>query len=239
MMSKLTVLRQCADRVEAETIRIRLASAEIQALITGTDAGTALGLGGAATSRLVRVEVAREDYDRANQILHEDDLRMQVAGPWVCGRCHEQNEAAFDVCWCCNKMRGEDDFRGRRLDVDPVVRSSEPFSDSMTVEEVATQTEDRNPYRPVLVDATKKPPTVRRDVDDVDEQQQEAVTRCIRSAIVGMLVLPPLLSLYSVFLLLSLDRTVYRHPGFRKQVLLAWGINVVILSLSIAFWTLI
>ncbi len=42
--SRLVVLRECADSIEAETIRIRLSAAEIQAIVTGTDAATALGM---------------------------------------------------------------------------------------------------------------------------------------------------------------------------------------------------
>ncbi|MCG8648874.1 MAG: hypothetical protein MI861_03525, partial [Pirellulales bacterium] len=57
----MSVVRECADRVEAETIRIRLASEGITAFITGTDTATALSMGGAGSMRLVRVEVARPD----------------------------------------------------------------------------------------------------------------------------------------------------------------------------------
>lgn len=239
-MSKLAVLRQCAGRVEAETIRIRLASVEIQALITGTDAGTALGLGGAATSRLVRVEVAREDYERANALLEADELRTQLSGPWVCSRCHEQNEAAFDVCWSCNKMRSPDDIRGRNPDeaelVDDVARSPEQIT---TPNPDSTSTEDRNPYRPVLLSDSAKPHKPVLPEADSDDQLWESVTRCFRSAIVGMLVLPPLFSFYSLLLLVSLDPIVYRRPRLRKRTLLAWTINLVIVALSLAFWFMI
>ena len=81
MNTKLVALRQCANRVEAETIRIRLASEEIPALITGTDSGAALSLGGAATSRLVRVEVDQSDYELADALLKSDRQRTQTAGP--------------------------------------------------------------------------------------------------------------------------------------------------------------
>lgn len=239
-MSKLAVLRQCADRVEAETIRIRLASAEIQALITGTDAGTALGLGGAATSRLVRVEVASEDYERANDLLHADELRTQVAGPWVCGRCHEQNEAAFDVCWCCNKMRSEDDFRGRVPEKERSAGDTQPFDDAMTAQPATPIAEDHNPYRPVLVDERRKPPAPKNVAEiDLDDPLAESVTRCFRSAIVGMLVLPPIVSFYSLYLLLRLNPIVYKQPNLRKRALLAWGINLVIVSLALAFWFMV
>lgn len=239
-MSKLAVLRQCADRVEAETIRIRLASVEIQALITGTDAGTALGLGGAATSRLVRVEVAREDYERANELLQADELRTQLAGPWVCSRCHEQNEAAFDVCWSCNKMRSPDDFRGRNPDEPEDSDDAARLPEQITAAAPdSTNMEDQNPYRPVLLSDNAKPQRPGVSEADSDDQLWESVTRCFRSAIVGMLVLPPLFSFYSLMLLVSLDPVVYRRPRLRKRTLLAWAINLVIVVLSLAFWFMI
>ena len=248
MSSQLTVLRHCADRIEAETIRIRLASAEIQVLITGTDAGTALGLGGAATSRMVRVEVASSDYDRANDLLNEDAKRTRLAGPWVCVRCHERNESAFDVCWCCNQIRQAQVAYGREDNIKIVeaegglspTRAPTAKTERMIFSSNGNNAgDDQSPHRSVWGDPNCVTSTS-SDLCVIDhDEPADAVTRCIRSAIVGALVLPPLVSLYSIYLLLRLDPIAYRTPSFRVRILLAWIINVLMMMLSLTFWFLI
>ena len=223
MSAKLEVLRQCVDRVEAETIRIRLASEEIPALITGTDAGTALSLGGAPTSRLVRVEVEHSDFERADVLLKADHQRAQEAGSWRCPRCHEHNGSAFDICWSCNKTRNEseNEQHAGNPETTQQLNSHEPFEtgkDSIT------------------------PPPARDDdslVDHLIEIRNAAVSRCARAAIVGLLILPPLLSVYSIYLLLRLDPAVYHDPGTRLRVWSIWAANVSILLLGTAFWLML
>ena len=86
---------------------MRLAAEKIPVLITGTDPNVALSLGGAPTSRPIRVEVAQCHLERADKILKQDHLRAQQFPAWICRRCHEQNEPTFDVCWSCNKIHDE------------------------------------------------------------------------------------------------------------------------------------
>ena len=123
MSDKFAVLRECGDQFEAQTIRIRLAAAKIPVLITGTDPNFALSLGGAPTSRPVRVEVEHSDLERADTLLKQDHLRAAQAEPWVCCRCHEQNEPTFDVCWSCNKMHDEAIANGQK-DLIPIASKS-------------------------------------------------------------------------------------------------------------------
>ena len=86
---------------------MRLAAEKIPVLITGTDPNVALSLGGAPTSRPIRVEVDQCHLERADKILKQDHLRAQQFPAWICRRCHEQNEPTFDVCWSCNKIHDE------------------------------------------------------------------------------------------------------------------------------------
>ncbi len=68
----------------------------------------------------VKLEVAREDGPRAEQILRdfggeggvvEDDpvppADVSPAPPWTCVHCGEQVEGQFDVCWNCGAARGD------------------------------------------------------------------------------------------------------------------------------------
>lgn len=223
MNTKLVALRQCADRVEAETIRIRLASEEIPALITGTDPGAALSLGGAATSRLVRVEVDQSDYELADALLKSDRQRTQTVGPWICQRCCEHNESAFDVCWSCTKIRETRENEEKRV-------GDETWQQLTPLDQIE-QPKKSVPSAPVVNDDGL--------VDDPIEVHNESVSRCSRAATVGLLILPPFLCVYAIYLLLRLDPAVYQDPRTRTRVWLIWAANVLILLLGTAFWVML
>lgn len=237
METSRAVLRGYADRVEAETIRIRLAAAGIPAFVTGTDAATALGLGGAATWRMVRVEVPVEDYVRATLLLEEDQRRIRQAGPWICNRCREQNEAAFEVCWSCAKPRSKDDLRGR-IDKEPGYGEDVGLESVISVDSPSVPTpDDRNPYRPVLFDQDTSPRAPHRRQDQGGtEQTRESVIRALRAAIVATILFPPLLNLYSIHLLLSVNVDAYREPGLRNRIIIAWCINLLTLPAWLFWW---
>jgi hypothetical protein len=223
----MAIVRECAHRFEAETIRIRLAHDGITALITGTDSATALSMGGAGTDRLVRVEVAADDHPRALGLLQADEVALQQAGPWVCHRCHEQNEPAFEVCWSCSKPRNDDDLSGRRSGSNSV----SPTGCSEPVETIVQ--EDLNPYRPVLI---------RRESASISslrlpEEATSQAKRALLASIAGAILFPPLTSFYSVYLLLQLNRSeTLSDPVARHQVTAAWAINAVMIPTWILMW---
>lgn len=45
------------------------------------------------------------DYDRACTLL-DKALSNPNASDWLCQRCHEHNDAAFEICWNCNSEPG-------------------------------------------------------------------------------------------------------------------------------------
>lgn len=97
---------RCADRVEAETIRIRLSAAGITGFVLGDDATTSMAIsGGGINTAIVRVEVSIDDYEKAKTLLNEDKTRQLNLGPWTCGQCSESNDSTFDLCWNCGSVR--------------------------------------------------------------------------------------------------------------------------------------
>lgn len=237
MDQPLTVLRDYTDRVEAETVRIRLAAAGIKAIVTGEDAATALGLGGAVTWRMVRIEVPAEDIERAAAILEQDRRLLLEAGPWICSRCHEQNEAAFEVCWSCSKPRTDDDQRGRLDEPRPPVASA-GLASSISVETPPLPpVDDANPYRPVLIQKAS-PKKKRTELPQVipGDKMREDVTRCLRAAIVGTFVLPPLISFYCIYLLLTLSPDAYRVRSLRRRIIFSWVVTMVAIPLWLVLY---
>lgn len=230
-MSSLTSIRSCTDRIEAESLRIRLAEAGIRALVTGTDMETALGLGGAGTMRMVRLEVPTEDAERAIAILEEDRRKALEAGPWICERCHEQNEATFEVCWSCNKQRTDSDQRGRRETTEPQTIPDEPLQ----VEVTEPTTEDGNPYRPAAVDSA--PPKPNGELtEELRDTLQVEVRRAFRAAVIGSFIFPPLINFYSLYLLLALPPTAFQTPGLRGRVIMIAALDLVLIAGWTAWW---
>lgn len=50
--------------------------------------------------------VTERDLSAANAIV-EQVGRAADGPPWVCGRCDEQNDASFEVCWNCGMPRDD------------------------------------------------------------------------------------------------------------------------------------
>lgn len=242
MSDKLAVLRECATQVEAQTIRIRLAAEQIPVLITGTDPNFALSLGGAPTSRPVRVEIEHSDFERADTLLKQDDLRARQAESWICFRCHEPNEPTFDVCWSCNKMHDEaaTNSQGNRVPSElKNGRNSQPeVAERLDQTQVGTGPESTNEQQVLADEELQQTRSVSTSTDHDQESQTEAVSRCTRSAVVGLLLFPPLLNFYSIYLLLNLDPTVYRNSDTQRRVWSIWIFNAAVISLGTTLWWL-
>lgn len=228
------VLRECADRIEAETIRIRLGVEDIHVFISGTDSATALSLGGAGTNRLVRVEVAEHQAKHAHRLLEEDARRVLELGPWVCSKCEEQNEAAFELCWSCSKQRdGEDESEHATKS-----ESLETAEDT-AAESNRTAQYDLNPYRPVLIEG--KPPSIsdvysRDSLEAISEEMVGDIRRALLAAFTGAFLLPPILNLYSLFTLWNIGTKPMSDPAQRWKMVTAWTTNLLVLWISIVLW---
>ena len=46
------------------------------------------------------------DYDQAIQVI-ANALSTPNSPEWECGHCHENNDAAFDLCWNCQTEKME------------------------------------------------------------------------------------------------------------------------------------
>ncbi|TWT82145.1 hypothetical protein CA13_36060 [Planctomycetes bacterium CA13] len=241
MQQSRVVVRECADAYLAETIRIRLANEGISALITGTDPVAALGFGGAATNRLVRVEVAESDCLRAIEILQNDEQLLSTAGPWICSRCGEQNEPAFEVCWSCNKHRSDEDSQGRIAEKFDRENQNQGFGESeatngFTIPQTNSSPmgSSDNPYAPPAVVPDKGLSKLARErfSSERSERIEEETRRVFYSSIIGLLMLPPLVNIYSLYLTLTIPHGAFKFPSSRRRLIAASFIN----GLSIASW---
>ena len=227
MNQSLTVLRECADRVEAETIRIRLASEGIRAFISGANAAVALSMGGAGSLRFVRVEVPQADLPAALELLEADERRTEAATPWICSRCHERNERSFDLCWSCSKSRQQSD---------PEIKQESDADNTVSVDPPTAVAEDLNPYRPVLLPESQAS-TLSTSSESSQTTVQERADRALRASIIGAFLLPPLLNFYSIAILFDLWLSGDSgNAALRHRFALTWTINLVVTAASTVFW---
>ncbi len=101
----MKVLRRFTTLVEAEAVRCRLAAANIESHVSGTDHSQAFAMGGAPLPNGVRLEVHQDHFDRADELLNQDFKQLMEAGDWECPKCSEINEPAFEICWSCQTPR--------------------------------------------------------------------------------------------------------------------------------------
>lgn len=207
-------------------------------LITGTDPNVALSLGGASTSRPIRVEVKHSDFERADTLLKQDHLRAKRVDSWICRRCHEQNEPTFDVCWSCNKIHEESDARGQGNSC-PDNRETVSNSPTEVTEQVHECQLGAVNKRKHKQEARSHKKRHQYPTDQVQEDLTESVSRCARSAVVGLLLFPPFLSMYSIYLLLNLDPLVYRNADTQRRVWSIWILNTAVVSLGTTLWWLL
>lgn len=151
MMSvdKLVTLRRCGPVWEAEMLRDRLEAAGIRAFVQNAESirslsHAAAGLGG------VKVQVAAEDLETAEQILLDDERQRATAGSWQCPRCGEMNDPAFDFCWNCSMPRGEAAETQPEITPEQVHDPSEGIArDDLFVDPLDRPRETSNPYQPL------------------------------------------------------------------------------------------
>lgn len=251
-MSNPTVpLREFSDVFAAEAVRSRLDAAGIRAFVTGTDQATALGLGGAMTTRGVRLEVPPADYDRAREILVRDDQVRREASSWLCSRCEEPNEATFEICWSCSKPRSDEDAEVPLADpFEGQLDAPERLSDAIECEAAPADRppEDGNPYRPVLIDQRSPSRTAQnRDGRTGDgrtgdgrtlttNEMDEQVRSLLRASMAACLLFPPILTLYVIPKLLAISPQVTAEATRRSRLRWCWIINVIALVIGTIWW---
>lgn len=184
---------------------------------------------------MVRIEVASEDLSRAKLILEQDEQRAAETATWICGKCGEENEATFDLCWRCNSPPEfvVEDTPPQQVDAAPA---------PVTIDEstLPIPPNDGNPYRPVLVAPGRVVPPVAGSItaavdSATDPELRSDIRRALLAAVFGSFVFPPLLNLYSMYRLMLLSTKFPKKTSWRMQVLAAWCINLV----TIAVWSLI
>lgn len=198
-------------------------AARIFAVVTNADIYTTFSYIGTAMGG-VRVQVAIEDLPRAQALLEADRQALLLAHPWICSQCNEQNEPSFELCWNCGKPL-EDDVKGRIGEPEEESPSAEPEL-AMTVDRIASPRFDQlNPYHPAApVDEPQATPAATETL--AHEDLQSLTRRALTAAVIGLILCPPLINFYSLFLVFSALRDgAFRIASLRYRLILALVID--------------
>jgi len=231
-------LKRCRDVIEAETLRIRLASAGIHAVVQGGQTATALSYVGSAVG-YPQVEVTEDDYQSAVAILEADRVALATAGGWGCSRCGEYNEPSFDICWSCNKTRGpedrvqhaEADGAGRHPVDDPSDESASPFAVA-GIKQRDGNRDSGNPYRPLdwqgddwRGDGPYGSAQCGESLYELEDTR--TIDRAFTAAICGLFV--PMILIFNAYSIYLLLRLAFVRRGTRPRRTAkwyaAWAIN--------------
>ncbi|KAA1259278.1 hypothetical protein LF1_18080 [Rubripirellula obstinata] len=232
----MVVLQRFSDSVAAETLRGRLAVAGIDTFVRGTSIETAFGLGGAPTSSGLRVEIAKRDVDAALAIMAEDQRIREVAGDWICSRCDEENDAAFEFCWKCQKERGPNDTKQNPSapEINPIAAPESNVAKSIKL----TTAEKANPYQPVLLEPNAAPVDSGANSSSMidDEKIDDTMRDLFRLACVSVLIIPIPLALYSVYRVMMLPDELQQHPRVQSRLRKYLFFYLLISTIVLAFW---
>lgn len=97
----------CNNISEADMLKIALEEQGIESTIDGAALNAAFG--GMSVVSSVKIFVRQEDAAEALAIIKATE-EAYVAPPkekWFCGKCLEEVEGSFDVCWSCTLPRDE------------------------------------------------------------------------------------------------------------------------------------
>ncbi|MCG8651707.1 MAG: hypothetical protein MI861_17840, partial [Pirellulales bacterium] len=98
----------------------------------------------------------------------------------------------------------------------------------------ADNRQDTNPYRPVLISDDQF------DYAYLGYDPAEVASRAFRASIVGVLLFPPLLNFYSIYLLLKIRRVDLEHrPPAQRHRVIAWRINLLSIPIWIYLWLIV
>ncbi len=227
MDSQLVEIASYATEVEANHVKSVLAERGIKGFVDCGATNTMLSHVGASALGGIRLFALPQNAGLAREII--DTLEEIKGSDWYCGECQELSEAGFEVCWSCGKGR-----RDVEADRPIVAKSVERLDDNLQEDHNQRQAAtDPNPYMsPGTVKMQNDEPIAPdvKSVLDVDEM----VTRAYRASLIGLMLLPVLAHLYSMYLLLLASAHPERLSDRTNRVWYgAFAINMFVVLLSI------
>lgn len=234
MSEDFVTIGSFADVVAAHAARARLEAAGIRAYLVGEEVANSLWHVGSALGG-IKLQVAQSDVERVQQLVAEEEgADGDEAGdgrPWRCRPCQEVVDAEFDVCWSCGLPRSDvedENYQAPAAPNDEEYAKNHPLpSEQPTRYGEPAGTE--NPYASPEVESSGELPA--KPLTIVDDDTEQLVQRAYRSAIIGLLLCPGVLHLYSFGLLLLIGGRIERLTSkSKRRFMLAFVVDMIAIA---------
>ena len=238
---RLVTIARFASSPEAGWHCSRLEAAGIGAVVQGGVSRDLLGYYGSAV-REVQLQVAEQDAEKACEILDTSDDRQSLSGisetdaspeTWTCSRCGNRVEHGFEICWSCGTAFDEElppeAASKTGTVVCPLCGADVPTTCDECPKCGEALTADRD------ADDSPVPGVELAEPDAVEE----TLNRAWRAAVFGIVLLPPILNIYSGILLgryRELLSQTGERPSHRAAVISAINAVVLISSTALLLW---
>jgi hypothetical protein len=214
-------IKSCASAVEAEQIRSVLEEQGVPAFVDGANTNTLLSHVGTALGG-VRVFVRADDVEEALEIIESSG---GASDPWYCGNCREMIEANFDLCWSCGNLRTDVEqpfplVHGIKHDLGEAAEQEAALPDLSGYDAA-------NPYASPRAPAMATAPI--EPAGEISEEAEAMLLRAWRASIIGIVFLPFVLHLYSMYLLIRAASTTRAFtPQGEKRFYRAMAVNLLV-----------
>jgi len=233
------VVMQYIDAAEAEHLRGVLQEHGIQAFVEGDDLNTALSFLGTAIGG-VRLLVRAAELERAREVIDTiEEIPDDGVAAWYCGECQELVDGGFQVCWSCGRERGD-------VEQAPPASTSQEVTERELPQEIQKlavpglevffEAQPDNPYSAPQAESDAEKSLGEATL--LDDEAEAMLRRAWRAAIIGIVLFPPLLQFYSMYLLIraSIRARQFTPEGDRRFVR-AMMLNGIVACVAIAnYW---
>lgn len=224
-------IRKYFTEIEAEQARSLLAEEGVPAYVEGANAQTALAYIGSALGG-VKLLVDEADMQRAEEILQRSQELPNIEA-WTCGNCYSEVDPGFAVCWRC----GADYTQAAPIEEEQEASDSWSVDYSAAAAEQPEPTQDSgNPYQ--APNSHQALATASRHIESVSAspESEAKVHSAWLAAVVGVVILPGLANLLSLFWLLQ---AVPHLPTLSAQARRRFWIAAVVDVIAIAVTALL
>ena len=187
------------SEIEADHVRSVLRENGILSYVDGGTTNTMLSHVGSALGG-VRLLTSSADAGTARDMI--ESLRFDTQShrdPWYCGRCQQEVDAGFDVCWSCGGERDEVGALSPAVDAESVPSQILPLASS-TLDASRDLATTYCPPGQVMPDRDNRGDTSQFALL-YGQELTDAVARAHRAAWLAFIVLPCFVLPYAVYLL--------------------------------------
>jgi hypothetical protein len=239
MADKLTTIATFSTPPEASMAKATLEASGIRAYIQGSTTANMLWHVGSALGG-VELQVSSADFSQAMKCLGLDDSSNSEKSidAWTCRSCGEGVDAGFEVCWNCGTAFDENPQFEKSDDLLNLIEDDESaITCPMCGKGILQETEECQNCGERFDGQSFDDPAELDAEGELSEEARltrEALLRAYRASFYSLVLCPPLMTIYSVYLLAEYNRLRLEY-GFPTEWRAKIAVGVNLLSLVFPF----